>query len=592
LLSTLPAPGSRRAMFLTYTAPLRWPLLLLGIILAATITVQLATPLLTARFIDRIAGSASGGAPMRDLVSIALLAAGVAVIGYLLAPLETWVSEHIAWEATNALRSDLLEHLLALDAAFHARHSAGSLIERVDGDVSHLARFFSSFIINILGSAVMMLGILVLLFRADWRVGTAVVLMLSLAIAAMIRIRIAATPAWARERQASADYYGFIGEVMSAREDVRSNAAAGWAIHRATLLLRAMYAATGRAGMLGYTLAASTTLFFGLGAVLALAIGASQYQSGAMSLGAVYLVFQYTQMLQEPVNRLRNEIQDLQQADASLQRVANLLAEPRMRESDTGMSLPEGPLGVAMRDVTFGYDPVDPDIHDLSVTIPAGSVLGIVGRTGSGKTTIARLLTRAWEPQTGEIALVPPDGREVFLGDLQLDEVRSRIGLITQEVVVFGATLRENLTLFDPSVPDDRLLDVLREVGLERWLRRLPDRLDTRLQSGGGGLSAGQGQLLACARILLRDPDVIVLDEPSARLDPATEHHLHDAFARMMAGRTGVMIAHRIDTLHLADHVLVLEHGRVVEYGPRRELRADPGSHFSRLLATAEGALA
>jgi ATP-binding cassette subfamily B protein len=579
-------------MFITYTAPVRKPLILLGIILAVTIAVQLATPLLTARFIDR----ATSGAPLHDLVTIALLSAGIAIVGYLLAPLETWVSEHIAWEATNALRSDLLEHLLGLDAAFHARHSAGSLIERVDGDVSHLARFFSSFVINIIGSAVMMIGILVLLFRADWRVGIAVAIMLALAIAAMVRIRIAATPAWARERQASADYYGSIGEVMSAREDIRSNAAAGWATHRSTLLLRAMYAATGKAGMLGYAMAASTTLFFGLGAVLALAIGASQYQAGALSLGAIYLVFQYTQMLQQPVNRLRNEIQDLQQADASLQRVASLLAEPRMRESDAGTSLPEGPIGVEMRQVTFGYDPADPVLHDLSVTIPAGGVLGIVGRTGSGKTTIARLLTRAWEPQQGEIALLPVDGGQVSLRDLQLNEVRARIGFITQDVVIFGATLRENLTLFDLSVPDDRQLEVLREVGLERWLRGLPDGLDTRLQSGGSGLSAGQGQLLACARILLRDPDVIVLDEPSARLDPATEHRLHDAFARMMTGRTGVMIAHRIDTLHLADHILVLEHGCVVEYGARAALEADSGSRFSRLLAAAtaaaEGALA
>src|SRR5690606_12077438 len=137
------------------------------------------------------------------------------------------------------------------DAAFHSRHSAGSLIERVDGDVSHLARFFSSFVVNILGSAVMMIGIMALLFRVDWRVGTAVAAMLALAVISMIRIRAAATPRWAQERQSSADYYGFLGEVISAREDVRSNNAVDWASHRATLLLRTLYAATGKAGMLG-----------------------------------------------------------------------------------------------------------------------------------------------------------------------------------------------------------------------------------------------------------------------------------------------------------------------------------------------------
>jgi ABC-type multidrug transport system fused ATPase/permease subunit len=352
-----------------------------------------------------------------------------------------------------------------------------------------------------------------------------------------------------------------------------------------------LYAATGKAGMLGYALAASTAAFFGLGTVAALAIGATRYQSGAVTLGAVYLVFQYTQMLQQPVNQLRDEIQDLQQADASLGRVAALLAEVPAQHADAGVAIPTGPLGVALEDVTFGYDPSDPVVHNISVEVPAGRILGIVGRTGSGKTTVARLLTRAWTPQSGTICL-NIDAGSISLEDVRLDQFRRRIGLVTQDVSIFGATVRDNLTLFDPSIPEDRLCAVLADVGLEGWLAQMPDGLDSRLQSGGIGLSAGQAQLIACARLLLRDPDVIVLDEASSRLDPASERQLHRAFARMLEGRTGVMIAHRIETLGLADDILVLDYGRVVEYGPRTELAANPESRFSRLLATAEGDLA
>ncbi|HWV23948.1 MAG TPA: ABC transporter ATP-binding protein [Thermomicrobiales bacterium] len=586
--STVPVSGTRRSILTTYTKPVRRSLFLLGIILAASIAAQLITPLLTASFINRVLA----GAPMRDLVTIALMSAGVALIGYLLSPLETWVSEHVAWEATNALRFDLLAHLLDLDASFHARHTTGSLIERVDGDVSHLARFFSRFVVNILGSGVMMIGILVLLIRTDWRIGVAVTAMLTLAVISMFRIRALAAPAWARERQASAEYYGFLGDVLAAREDVRASDAVPWATRRATSLLRALYAATGKAGMLGYALAASTSAFFGIGAVLALAIGASQFRSGTMTLGAVYLVFQYTQMLQDPVNRLRDEIQDLQQADASLDRVVALFAEPTPPMSGIDAPLPAGPLGVAIDDVTFGYDLDDPVIHHLSVTIPAGRVLGIVGRTGSGKTTIARLLTRAWEAQSGTIRLVPGADAPTPLRDLRRDDIHRRIGLLTQDVALFGASLRDNLTLFDPSIPDERLLDILAEIGMDRWVNDLPDGLGTRLHADGSGLSAGQAQLIACARILLRDPDLIILDEASSRLDPATEQNLHRVFARLLDGRTGVVIAHRIDTLHLADDILVLEQGRVVECGPRAKLESDPASRFSHLVTTAEGALA
>lgn len=586
--STASATGTRRSILATYTKPVRWPLLLLGIILAGSIAIQLIAPILTARFIN----TAVEGAPVKDLVTIAFLATGFAVAGYILTPLETWASEHIGWEATNALRFDLLAHLLALDAAFHARHPVGALIERVDGDVSHLARFFSRFVVNIVGSSVMMLGILGLLFRIDLRVGAAVTGMLVLAVMTMFRIRTAATPAWAQERQASAAYYGFLGEILAAREDITSSDAIPWVTHRTTRLLRALYAVTGKAGMFGYTLAASTSAFFGLGAVAALAIGASQFRSGTMSLGTVYLVFQYTQMLRAPVNRLRDEIQELQQADASLDRVAALLAEPVAPDTASITTLPHGPLGVTVNDLTFGYDPDDPVIHHLSVSIPTGSVLGIVGRTGSGKTTIARLLTRTWQPQSGSISLVPCDHRAIPLRDVSLDEIRHRIGLVTQDVAVFGATLRDNLTLFDPSIPDSRLLHVLEQVGLNRWLATLPAGLASLLQSDGVGLSSGQAQLIACARILLRDPDVIILDEASSRLDPATEQQVHLAFARMLEGRTGVIIAHRIDTLHLADHILVLDQGQVLEYGSRGVLEADPSSRFSRLLTTAEGALA
>jgi ABC-type multidrug transport system fused ATPase/permease subunit len=207
-------------------------------------------------------------------------------------------------------------------------------------------------------------------------------------------------------------------------------------------------------------------------------------------------------------------------------------------------------------------------------------VLGIVGRTGSGKTTLTRLIPRIHDPDAGAVCLSGVDVR-----DVRLAAVRGRIGLVTQEVHLFHASVRDNVTLFDDTVPAARVTAALETLGLGAWLRALPAGLDTVILTAG--LSAGQAQALTCARVLLRDPDIVILDEASSRLDPATERLVHRALGRLLEGRTGIVVAHRLETLALADNILVLEDGRVVEHGPRLGLAADPGSRFAGLLRTA-----
>ena len=567
--------------FRRYLRPHHRSLLLLAVIITVTITLQIATPVLAGRFIDR----ALDGAPLRSLLTIAMTAMLVALLAQLLAVAESWVAERLSWAATNALRLDLAAHVLRLDYAFHRTHTQGELIERVDGDVGRLARFFSRFVIKVVGNGLLILAILALLLGIDWHIGLAMTLLTVIAFTGMLRIRSHASPAWMEERQASAGVYGFLGEYLDGLEDVRSSGAPAEAfvLRRFTGLMRGWLAITTRAQLWGYGLMSASNGIFTLGLAVALGLSGALYQSGALTLGAVFLVFRLADMLREPTNQLRDEVQDFQQAAASLSRVQALLAEQPRITDGVGTPLPPGPLGVEFDRVSFAYEDEQgvPVLREISLRLAPGRVLGLVGRTGSGKSTLTRLIPRFHDPTAGVVRVGGVDVRET-----KLSELRSRIGVVSQEVLLFDATLRDNLTLFaEPDAAEDaRLRAVIETLGLGDWMRSLPDGLDTPLGADGVGLSAGQMQLISCARVLLRDPDIVILDEASARLDPATEQLLHDALGRLLAGRTGLIVAHRLDTLAFADDIAVITDGELCEHGPRAALAADPDSRFAALL--------
>ena len=224
-------------------------------------------------------------------------------------------------------------------------------------------------------------------------------------------------------------------------------------------------------------------------------------------------------------------------------------------------------------------------LHDLTFTLAPGRVLGILGRTGSGKTTLTRLLFRLYDVDQGHIRLDGVDIRQARLSDL-----RRHVGMVTQEVQLFAASLRDNLTLFQnygrQPIPDAQMQQTLTQLGLGSWLQELPHGLDTQLTAGGQGLSAGQAQLLAFARVYLRNPRLVVLDEASSRLDPATEQLLEQAIDRLLVGRTAIIIAHRLGTVQRADDILILDNGRIVEFGERLALANNPQSRIYQLLQT------
>jgi ATP-binding cassette subfamily B protein len=359
-----------------------------------------------------------------------------------------------------------------------------------------------------------------------------------------------------------------------------------------------------RAGLMVNIMLNTIFLLFALGNAAAFAVGAWLFEAQALTIGAVYIIFHYTMMLERPLTQITRQLEDLQKASAGMVRIQELFrSTSRLDERDSGRRLPEGALTVEFRNVSFGYGTdaaglcpevkpgEEPELakemvlRDLSFRLRAGRVLGLLGRTGSGKTTVTRLLFRLYDPDTGAVRL--GDGAGLTdIRELPLAELRRRVGMVTQNIELFHASVRDNLTFFDASIPDQRILDVIKDVGLWEWYETLPEGLDSVLESGGGSLSAGEAQLLAFMRIFLQNPGLVILDEASSRLDPATEQLIERAVDRLVGQRTAIIIAHRLGTIQRADEILILEDGAISEQGARATLVCDPASRLSSLLRT------
>lgn len=561
-----------------YLAGQALPVLFLTILICGDITLQLVNPQLLRIFIDTITTSAV----QTTLLWIAGLFIAVALIQQGVKIGASYLSERVGWKATNALRVDLAQHLIELDMGFHKQHTPGELIERIDGDISALANFFSQFVIKVLGNLLLLVGVLVVLLIQNWQAGLALGLFGLLALFIMNSVRSIAVKPWKAHRQASAELYGFLEERLHGTEDIRSSGAQAYVTHRLYGHTRQRFYTGRRARLISVAVWCMPILSTLLGTLVAFLVIAWLYSRGSMTLGMAFLIYYYTQLIFQPIQAITEQLDDFQKASAGLVRIRELLQINSELKDGPGVPFPSGALAVEFDGVAFGYGEQEMAVEDITFKVAPGEVLGLLGRTGSGKTTLTRLLFRLYDPARGVIRLGQTDLREA-----RLAELRTTIGMVTQDVQLFHATVRDNLTFFDTGYDDTHITRALQTLGMGPWLESLPEGLDTMLAANGGGLSAGEAQLLAFARVFLKNPAVVILDEASSRLDPATEHLLERAIDTLLQGRTGIIIAHRLSTLKRADTLLSLEEGRMLEYGPRAQLAADSNSHFAYLLRSA-----
>ncbi len=568
---------SYRATLTTYLAPLRARVAVLVLLLLGSIGLQLVIPLILRDFIDSaIAGSAAAGL---TTAGIAYLVAGI--LNQLLDAFASYLGADIGWNATNRLREELTSHLFTLDMGFHNDTTPGEMIERVDGDVTALSEFISRFLVRLIAAAVLLTGVVIVCWLESPIMGATITIYVVLVLMLLVRLRSVAVAAAEEERETSASLYGFIEERLAGVDDIRSLGAGKFTMTRFVPVMRDFFVRTRVAWRKRIVVWVSANTAFWAGDALALIVGVWLTLEGSITVGTAYLILQYVQLVRRPIEQMTQELQELQKASGGIIRIDQLR---RLASSipEGQLDLPDGPLSVEFEDVAFAYEDRGV-LEGVSFSLAAGRSLGLLGRTGGGKTTITRLIARLYDPDRGVVRVGGVDLREA-----STESLRRSIGVVTQDVQLFRATVKENLTFFADR-PDAEILEVLDAVGLGAWIRGIG--LETPLGPGGQGLSAGEQQLLAFARVFLQDPGVVILDEPSSRLDPVTEMLIATATERLYSGRTVVIIAHRLETVRLADEIMVVDAGRIVEHGPRQTLASDPSSRYAALLAAGRGLL-
>ena len=510
------------------------------------------------------------------LLVLLLLAAVLTRLG--LQGIQTYNVQAVGQRLTARIRDDLFRHAMALSLRFHDRTPVGKLLTRLTSDVDALAEVFGSGAVGVLADLVTLMVIAATMIAIEWRLG---VLLLAAQLPVVLGIL------WLQRRYRRANYR-VREELSQLNADLQENLQGLEVVQmfRREAANSARFATTTSAyrqavtGTILYDSAISAFIeWVALSAVaVVLGLGGWMVTAGAMGLGTLTTFILYSQRLFDPLRQLAERFTQIQGGLTAVERIGELLEEPiEIEDRGVAASVAATSAGeVVFEHVSFAYRPDDPILTDLCFRIAAGEHVALVGPTGSGKTTVIRLLCRLYEPQQGRILLDGVDIRE-----LPISRLRERLGVVLQDTFLFSGNVADNLRL-DAPISDQALAQTCRELGLDPLLRRLPEGLATELRERGGNLSSGERQLLAVARVAIRNPSVLVMDEATAFMDPATEATLQRDLERLLDRRTAIVIAHRLATVEAADRILVLQRGRLVEQGNHRELRA-AGGLYARL---------
>jgi ATP-binding cassette, subfamily B, multidrug efflux pump len=508
---------------------------------------------------------------------------------YALRAVQTYVMHLTGQRVMHDLRRGLFTHLQGLDAAFFDRNPVGRLMTRVLNDVEAINEMFVSGVVVVVGDVVLLLGVVIIMLAMDWRLALVTFAVVPVLAAAAVYFRVRARESYRRVRARLARLNAFLQESLQGMAVIQLFAREPMEARHFGALNDDLRAAQFRSTFFEASLYAAVEAIGSVALALLLWYGGGQILAGALTFGALVAFIEYTGRFFLPIRDLGAKYAVMQAAMVSAERVFGLLdtAPAIVAAAAAGARPRPGPApAVEFRNVWFAYEGERWVLRDCSFAVTRGEHVALVGRTGEGKSTIARLLLRSYDVARGQVLL---DGVDVRAWDLAA--LRRHVGLVPQEAFLFSGTVEENLRLGrDGTVGPDQVAAALATANADRVIQALPRGLAEDVRERGVNLSQGQRQLLAIARALIYDPQVLTLDEATASVDAEAEALIRSGLARLLAGRTSVVIAHRLSTVQRADRILVLHRGRIRESGRHAELLA-AGGVYSSLCALQFGRL-